>query len=61
MKITVEILEDGTSTIDVNGIKGTKCTEYTDVLIKALGGDVISDEKKPEYHDKATDTMKTGG
>ena len=60
MKITVEISEDGTSVIDVDGIKGPQCTEYTKAIIQALGGDVLSDEKKPEYHQQETKTVTAG-
>ena len=51
-EVDVLIDEDGTITIEVNGVVGPGCTEYTDALIKALDGDVISDNKKPEFYQK---------
>ena len=44
-EVDVLIDEDGTITIEVNGVVGPGCTEYTDALIKALDGVVISDNK----------------
>ena len=51
--------EDGTSTIDVDGVVGKGCEDYTSTITKALGGTVLSDEKKPEYHQKQTNKQKS--
>lgn len=56
-QITVTVNRDGTTEIDVNGVKGTGCEKYTQAVLKALGGVVISDEKKPEYYEKSSNTV----
>ena len=57
-EVEVVIAENGTITIEVDGVVGSSCTEYTDALLKALGGDVISDTKKPEFYQKEKATQK---
>lgn len=56
--IEIVINEDSTVTIEVNGVVGPKCENYTNELIKALGGAVISDNKKPEYYQKEDTRIK---
>lgn len=56
-KVTVTISKDGTAEVDVNGVKGSGCEKYTKAVLKALGGTVVSDEKKPEYYEKASNTV----
>ncbi len=60
MEVKVTVSPDGSTEIEVNGVKGTGCTKYTDAIVKALGGDVTSDKKKPEYHEQAEDNVKAG-
>ena len=57
-QVEVVIDTDGTVTIEVNGVSGPSCTEYTDALVRALDGDVISDTKKPEFYHKEKITQK---
>ncbi len=58
-KVTVTISKDGTAEVDVNGVKGSGCEKYTKAVLKALGGDVIKDEKKPEYYETTSSKVKT--
>jgi hypothetical protein len=44
--------------IDVDGVKGKACTDITKTIEDALGGDVTSRKKKPEFFDKETHTEK---
>ena len=60
MEVVVNVNPDGSTEIEVNGVKGEGCTKYTDAVIKALGGDVTSDEKKPDFYEKADDNVKVG-
>jgi hypothetical protein len=60
MEVKVTVSPDGSTEIEVDGVKGTGCTKYTDAVIKALGGKVTSDKKKAEYHEKETATVKAG-
>ena len=60
MEVRVTVSPDGSTEIEVDGVKGSGCTKYTDAVVKALGGNVLSDKKKPEYHEKADDTVKAG-
>ena len=56
--IEVIINEDSTVSIEVNGIIGPKCENYTNALVRALGGTVTSDNKKPEYYQKEGGRIK---
>jgi len=57
-KVTVTINRDGTTEIDVNGVQGSGCQKYTDAVLKALGGEVIKDDKKPEFYQSDNQTVK---
>lgn len=48
--------------IDVNGLKGKACTDITKTVEDALGGDVTSRKKKPEFDQKEElkDKVKVG-
>ena len=59
MEVKVIVNEDGTTEIEVDGVVGSGCTQYTQAVIKALGGQVTKDEKKPEYYQ--TDSSKVRG
>ena len=56
-KIKVTISDDGTVEVDVNGVKGSGCQKYTDAVLKALGGELLKDEKKPEYYESESNTV----
>lgn len=60
--ITVVIPLGGEVTFDVEGVKGKACVDITKSIQDALGGDVTSSKKKPEYFDKETEKakLKTG-
>ena len=49
MKITVTVNEDGTTEVDVEGVQGPACKTYTDAVMKALGGKLLEEKKKPEF------------
>ena len=59
VEVKVTIHEDGSVDTEVNGVKGSGCTQYTDAVIKALGGEVIKEEKKPEFYETDSETVKT--
>jgi len=48
--ITVDISPDGTIDIDIDGIQGKGCKDYSKALIDALEAEVIEDEEKPDYY-----------
>lgn len=50
MEVKVTINEDGTTEVDVNGVTGPDCAKYTQAVIKALGGAVVEDKRKPEFN-----------
>lgn len=60
--ITLLIPPGGDVKIDVEGVKGQSCTDITKSIEEALGGDVTSRKKKPEFFDKETEKakLKTG-
>lgn len=52
--IEVTINPDGTTKIEVEGMQGNSCSIHTEALSRALGGKVLSDEKKPEFFQTQT-------
>lgn len=59
IEVKVVVNEDGTVETEVNGVKGSGCTQYTNAVIKALGGEVIKEEKKPEYYQSDNTSVKS--
>ena len=47
-KITVTINDDGTTKVEVEGVKGSGCEALTANLVKALGGGTT--KKTAEHH-----------
>lgn len=57
-EVLVTVRSDGTVQFEVNGVKGSSCTEVLAEVQKNLGS-VVSEEKKSEYYVKpATSTVK---
>jgi hypothetical protein len=57
-------IKNGKVSFTVEGVKGDACLAETKFLEDALGGQVLSQEKTPEYYEEAeTDTVtgRTGG
>jgi len=46
--VQIIIAPDGTCTIDAINFKDASCTQVTQQLIAALGGQVVADQLKPE-------------
>lgn len=61
-QVTILITKDGKLSTDVEGVKGQACLDITKSLEEAMGGDVTSRKKKPEFFDKETnkESIKTG-
>ena len=61
-EVIVEIDEQGRANIEVNGVVGDSCSVVTGALIRELGGEVVSDDKKPEFYqtDESGVTEKAG-
>jgi len=59
VEVKVTIHEDGTVETEVNGMKGSGCKQYTDAVIKALGGEVVKEEIKPEFYETDSESLKT--
>ena len=60
--ITLTFPPGGEVNIDVEGVKGKACLDITKSIQEALGGDVTSQKKKPEFFKEETlkDKVKTG-
>ena len=56
--VKVTIKPGGEIEVDVDGVKGSGCEKYTEAVLKAVNGDVIKDEKKPEYYAGTSNTVK---
>jgi len=50
MQVIVTVSPGGETKIDIKNGQGDSCASVTDGLKKALGGQTIKDEKKPEYY-----------
>ena len=46
--VQIVVAPDGTCTIDAINFKDASCTQVTQQLISALGGQVVADRMKPE-------------
>ena len=57
-KITVTVSNGGEVEVDIDGMVGNECQQYIDTIKKALGGEVIKDEKKPEFYQSQGTTVK---
>ena len=53
------VIEDGTPTIHVQGVKGKSCKDITKALEQALG-DVAESTPTAEMYEKAKQTTKAG-
>lgn len=60
-KVEVVIGPDGTVKVEVDGVQGSSCQLHTGALIRALGGDVVEDVKKPEFYQTTRDSEKVKG
>lgn len=49
-KIRVVVNDDGTVSIDLNGFKGRKCKDISNMIASCLGGEIIERREKPEIH-----------
>jgi hypothetical protein len=58
VEVKVTIHEDGSVETEVNGVKGSGCKQYTDAVIKALGGEVLKEENKPEFYETDSESIK---
>lgn len=60
--ITVTLPLGGEMSIDMDGVKGKACIDITKSLQEAMGGDVTSQKKKPEYFKEeiVKEKLKTG-
>ncbi len=62
-KIVVDIDPDGNCSIDGQGFQGTECAHFISEIEESLG-ETISQEDKPEYHQRETnrdrDTQREG-
>jgi hypothetical protein len=55
-EVIVEINSKGETKIEVNGIQGPGCALITGRLLQELGGEVVSDDKKPEFYQPTSET-----
>jgi hypothetical protein len=54
--IEIRFHKDGKSTIKVDGVKGSRCTDMTKGILKALGGKTVKEEKTPEFYEEQQGT-----
>lgn len=60
-KVIVDVASDGTVKIEVEGVVGPSCQTITDALLESVGGDVVSDDKKPEFYEQESEEVSAGG
>ena len=51
--IEIRISPSGEVSFTVKGVKGASCLQETKFLENALGGEVIEQEKTPEYYEQS--------
>ena len=60
MKAILTYGKDGEVKIEIEGAVGNACQAPVDAVKRALGGEVVSDEKKPEFYQEKSETVKNG-
>ncbi len=58
-EIDLVIAPDGRVTFEVRGVSGPKCEDLTAELEAILGGQVLSRDHKPSYHQQSEQTDLT--
>jgi hypothetical protein len=53
-KVIIDIGKDGGTTVSVDGVKGEQCSTMSSGIIRALGGNVISDTPTDEMYEHPT-------
>lgn len=56
-EVDVTIGKDGKVRIEIRGMEGMTCTEVTQELLDALGGEIISQEFTPEAYATVQETV----
>lgn len=51
--VELEIGPDGVIRFEISGVSGKGCEELEAALIQALGGQVVAQERTPEYYQSA--------
>lgn len=49
--IQIQIFSDGKVQVEVQGVKGKKCTDYIKLLEEVVGGEVYESSYTPEYYE----------
>lgn len=58
--VTCTIEDDCSVTADASGFAGKGCAEVLSKLMAALGGQVVTEGHKPEYHQNVGTQIKAG-
>jgi hypothetical protein len=48
-QVTVTVSKQGVASIETSGFQGNGCTDIIEGVTRALGAQVVSDDKKPEF------------
>jgi hypothetical protein len=59
-EVIIEVPRIGDVKITTKGFKGSECKDATDSLVKALGGEVVSDTPTKEMNETNEDTNTRG-
>ena len=58
VEIEVVVKPDGSTTVEVDGMQGPGCSVHVGAIMRALDGEVVKDEKKPEFYQTTQGTSK---
>lgn len=50
-RIKVQLYQDGSVQVDIQGIKGKKCTEYIQILEELLEAEAVDSNYTEEYYE----------
>ncbi|HEX3013435.1 MAG TPA: DUF2997 domain-containing protein [Methanobacterium sp.] len=50
-KIQIQIFPDGTIQVDIQGIKGKRCTDYMKILEEILEAKTMDSDYTPEFYE----------
>ena len=59
-QITIDVLPDGTVSIEAAGFRGNACEKATKAIEEALGGKVQQRKKKPEFWQQNVGSQHVG-
>lgn len=58
-QIVLKIKKNGIIEAEINGVKGAACLDYIDLIKEVTNGEIIDQEKTPEFYQHITTEENT--